>query len=385
MGFRIDIDTMITAFIFGNAFTILLITAYLIRSPKDTASIWFAVSKWLQLGAWTSYLFWDDLPRRLIIPLTNLLILCGGCLEMLAVLLMMGMLGRKVKVYYTVLVIGSVLSYVIVALFFNQPNLRIASASFWVMLFVIYPAYLLGAGKEATRLQKMMGAMLFFYAAIMVARGVAAVGEPGMTVFSTNLSQVLYYIGLYLLMIMHNTGFFLLSNERAHVKLKRIATFDELTGTLSRRAFVEQTELKLDDSAKRQERISFLLLDIDHFKQVNDRFGHDIGDTVLKSFAATIRAELHPGDPFGRLGGEEFAILLSGADELESNDKAESLRMAVMNSHPFDISMQYTVSIGVVTIKPQGRADLDKLYKISDKALYEAKQQGRNRVSRLDL
>jgi diguanylate cyclase (GGDEF)-like protein len=382
MRFQIEINTMILAFIFGNLFTILLITAYRIRSPRDTASLLFIVSKWLQLGYWSSLLIWDELPHRIIIPFSNLLMLCGGCLEMVALLSMLGLLGRNVKIYYLVIIGCSTFSYIIISLFFNQSGLRIASASFWVMVFILYPARLLTADKGASPLQKMMGTLFYLYALIMGGRTVSALWEPEMTIFTSNLSQNLYYIGMFLLLIMYNAGFFLLSNERSHEKLKKIAAYDELTGILSRRAFMLEAELKLDMAVKKQTWISLLLLDLDHFKQVNDSWGHDVGDTVLKDFALTVRSELENSDLFGRLGGEEFAVLLYGADEEESDRKAEAIRLAVMNYTQPDLPLHYTVSIGVITVKPQVRSDLDKLYKISDTALYQAKQNGRNRVVR---
>ncbi|OBZ09841.1 hypothetical protein A8L34_21470 [Bacillus sp. FJAT-27264] len=382
MGFQIEIESMITAFIFGNLFTILLVTSYQFRSPRDSASRLFTLSKWLQLGYWSSLLIWDDLPHEFIVPISNGLMLCGGCLEMLALLKMMGLLGRKVKIYYTVFIVGSVLSYAIVALYFNQSGLRIATASLWVMLFILYPARLLTADKYASPLQKMMGSLFYVYAIILGVRAVVAIEEPRMNVFSGNLSQELYYIGLYLLMILYNAGFYLLSNERSHEKLKRIAAYDELTGILSRRAFMSETRLKLELAAKREAWISFLLLDIDHFKQVNDSWGHTTGDKVLQSFALTTQDKLGMSDLFGRLGGEEFAVLLEGANEEESSRKAEDIRLAIMNSTFPDLPLKYTVSIGVITIRSHGNSDLDKLYKISDAALYQAKQNGRNQVVR---
>lgn len=125
-----------------------------------------------------------------------------------------------------------------------------------------------------------------------------------------------------------------------------------------------------------------MLLDLDHFKEINDTYGHDTGDVVLEEFALTIKDNLENSDLFGRLGGEEFAVILCGLDEASCDRKAEALREAVMMTSTQKLSQGYTVSIGVITIMPDQEIWINKLYKLSDKALYQAKQEGRNRVVR---
>jgi len=383
MSFAIDIKTLLFSLIFGNIFIVLLISAYRIRYPKDSASTLFVISKWLQTAAWIGLLFYDTLPPWLLLPLCNLLLLAGGCLEIMALLMMMGIFGRKVKLYYGVLSVCSTLSYAIIYLFFNHSNLRIASASIWTMLFIVYPAYRLTANKEGTPLQKIMGTLYYLISLIMLSRGIAALtADPSMTVYTPNLVQYLYYIGMYMFMILGTAGFILLSKEQSYEDLKRVATYDELTGILNRRSFIIQAQTKISAAVKNMDTVSLLVMDIDHFKNVNDTYGHDIGDMVLSDFAATIQRNLDSDDLFGRFGGEEFAILLSGLDEVACDRKAEALRLAVMQSAFKDISLKYTVSIGVITVVPNQRTPLDMLYKLSDKALYRAKQEGRNRVAR---
>lgn len=203
-----------------------------------------------------------------------------------------------------------------------------------------------------------------------------------MNVFTTNLSQYLYYLGMYLLLIVGAAGFILLSNEHSFVKLKRIASYDDLTGILNRGAFLEEAEVRLEKAVAEQEYFSFMLLDLDHFKEINDTYGHDTGDVVLEEFALTIKDNLENSDLFGRLGGEEFAVILCGLDEASCDRKAEVLRKAVMKTPTQKLLQGYTVSIGVITIIPDQEIWINKLYKLSDKALYQAKQEGRNRVVR---
>jgi diguanylate cyclase (GGDEF)-like protein len=159
-------------------------------------------------------------------------------------------------------------------------------------------------------------------------------------------------------------------------KLRRLATIDELTGVLNRRG-VEQA---LDDFEEAAQGMTLVLLDIDHFKRVNDRHGHDCGDEVLRRVAAVVAANLRASDVFGRWGGEEFLIACQGTRVRDAGRLAEKLRERVQQS---DISgpngrIAVTASFGVALAPPGGSA-ADAL-KRADAALYRAKEGGRNRV-----
>ena len=383
MDFQLDIETLLFLFIFGNLFTGLLITFYRFHFPKEIASKLFIAAKWLQVLFWSSILLWDDLPHKLAIPLSNLLIFLGGTLEIAALMMMMDIFGRRAKLYYLALAAGSMISFCVIALFFNHANLRVAAASLSVMLYVIYPAIRLSANKEAPPLHRIMGIIFYGIAATMLGRSLVALYvEPGMGALSANTSQYLYYVGMFFLLVSGTASFILLSNEHSYEKLKRIATYDSLTGILGRRAFLHEAELKLALAAKKGQPYSLLLLDLDHFKKVNDTYGHDKGDKVLQEFAFTVENNLGNGDLFGRVGGEEFAAVLYGLDEESSSFKAEQLRAAVMESSTAIGPGKYTVSIGIITVLPDTRTSLNILFKLCDRALYLAKQGGRNRVVR---
>jgi diguanylate cyclase (GGDEF)-like protein len=169
-------------------------------------------------------------------------------------------------------------------------------------------------------------------------------------------------------------------------RLKRLADTDPLTHLLNRRAFTEH----LLDEVRRRERsgrpLSLLMIDVDHFKQVNDDFGHPTGDRVLVQLAEIFGSVFRDVDPVGRWGGEEFLVLMAETGKDEANAAAERLR-AVIASHPFITEYpeeRMTVSIGVTSLDgPPGRgshATLEFLVKRADGALYAAKQEGRNRV-----
>ncbi|MBI3144304.1 MAG: diguanylate cyclase [Pseudogulbenkiania sp.] len=160
-----------------------------------------------------------------------------------------------------------------------------------------------------------------------------------------------------------------------------LATTDALTGVANRRTFM----LRLSEECARFRRngvpASLLMLDIDHFKSVNDIHGHAAGDRALKSVVDLCGQSLRTTDTLGRLGGEEFAVLLPACPEKNARDVAEALRLAIL-SHVLwheGVPMQLTVSIGVAAFAAE-HADGESVLLMADRALYEAKQAGRNRV-----
>ncbi|AKG35884.1 hypothetical protein VK70_16030 [Paenibacillus durus ATCC 35681] len=383
MVYQLDIRTLLVTLILGNVFMALLISAYRYRAPRDTASSLFIVSKWLQSACWLLVIIRYSLPGEQIVLLSNALMLVGGGLEIVALLLMAGAFDAKAQRYYAVVTALCVLSYGLTYFFDHSDNLRIASASLGVVLFIAFPAYRFIANKGDSLLQTVMGLVYAAVAFVMLARAFTALlAGSDMNIFLTGFIRQLYYIGIFLVMILGMAGFVLLSRERSYEALRRMADIDELTGILNRRAFIDRAQITAAAAAERREPISFLLLDIDHFKQVNDNYGHITGDWALQNFASTVEFYLGPEDLFGRYGGEEFAVLLPGAGEEESDRKAEQFRLAIMSSRIEGHPLKYTVSIGVITVIPDKSTQLDQLYKLSDAALYQAKQEGRNRVVR---
>jgi len=188
------------------------------------------------------------------------------------------------------------------------------------------------------------------------------------------------YMAGYLLLIVNGFGFILMSKQHDDARMERLATTDDLTGLLNRRAFFAQAESARLLSLRLRQPITLLMLDIDHFKQLNDRFGHATGDEALVKFAATCSETLREHDILGRLGGEEFALALPGTDLDGAVHAAERLRQGVADTRLLTCGNNYTmtVSIGVVLIDPE--EDLPAGLARADHALYEAKRQGRNRV-----
>ncbi|MBF0218961.1 MAG: PAS domain S-box protein [Gammaproteobacteria bacterium] len=173
-----------------------------------------------------------------------------------------------------------------------------------------------------------------------------------------------------------------MSNIKLREKLRTDSTMDPLTGLFNRRFFEEASELELRRSKRNNKPLSLIMVDADHFKSFNDEYGHDTGDYVLKTIARVLRESCRDNDIPTRLGGEEFAILLSASDSHSAVKKAEEIRLAIaaikllFNDKPL---RSITLSLGVATI-PDDANEIAFALTLADKALYHAKSSGRNRV-----
>jgi diguanylate cyclase (GGDEF)-like protein/PAS domain S-box-containing protein len=170
--------------------------------------------------------------------------------------------------------------------------------------------------------------------------------------------------------------------KRLEAELLEMATTDFLTGLANRRHFIARMEEELARINRIEQPVAVLMLDIDHFKRINDRYGHASGDAVLRRFAELIREELRAVDSAGRVGGEEFAILLAGTDLAGAAVFAERLRGKIARSPVAqgDEQIPVTVSIGITALTSQD-ADTSDVLQRADAALYDAKENGRNRVA----
>ncbi len=165
--------------------------------------------------------------------------------------------------------------------------------------------------------------------------------------------------------------------KRVEDELTEMSLKDELTGLFNRRCFNQVLPREMERAARYNQKLSLVLYDIDHFKKVNDTYGHQVGDVVLKELSNLIKNSLRNVDYLFRIGGEEFAIILTDTDLEGALAAAEKLRKRV-EEYSFPHVGKVTISLGVATMKPQ---DTPKtLLKRADDALYRAKRKGRNRV-----
>ncbi len=173
-----------------------------------------------------------------------------------------------------------------------------------------------------------------------------------------------------------------IQNARLFAEVQKLAITDPLTGLYNRRHFFDLAHREVEQAGRANQPLSVIMLDVDYFKQVNDRHGHLLGDHVLQMVANRCRSLLRPVDILARYGGEEFVIMLPGTALDHARQVAERLRqhIAQMPIGMADTTIQITISLGVAELSIYDHLDLDGLLSRADKALYLAKQSGRNQV-----
>lgn len=164
-------------------------------------------------------------------------------------------------------------------------------------------------------------------------------------------------------------------------QVQELATHDGLTGLLVRRTFRERLEEEVERSVRRSAPVTFLMVDLDRFKEVNDTYGHLVGDVVLREIAALIRGSVREMDLVGRYGGEEFGVLLPEAGVELGVQIAERIRRTIESTpiRAYDEEIQMTVSIGAA-LCPRDSSRVEELIEKADQAMYRAKGMGRNRT-----
>ncbi|HEU5138191.1 MAG TPA: GGDEF domain-containing protein [Steroidobacteraceae bacterium] len=197
----------------------------------------------------------------------------------------------------------------------------------------------------------------------------------------TRITQLVAIAGLAGLVTAFFLGYALLSHRRHRAELIRLAERDELTGLLNRRAIVRKAVQYLTRAREAKGTLIIGLIDLDHFKSINDRFGHAVGDQLLQRFAAALRTSLHTQEIYGRYGGEEFLVLFPDSSLDQARQSAERLRAALRDQRMRvdDQDVTVTLSLGLASYE-SGDVLFDQVARRADIALYVAKTQGRDRV-----
>ena len=268
--------------------------------------------------------------------------------------------------------------------FLGSSDARVILSSVIVGAYAFATAYEIWRGRaERLALRWPAIAVLGFHGLVMTARIPLTFLLPlpaGYAIFTSNwfavmtLEAVLNGIALAVLILA-------LTKERMELAHRNAAMLDPLTGIANRRAFIELGSRLLKARARDRKPVAVILFDLDRFKEINDRFGHSAGDRVLKTFCRVARATLRAEDLVGRLGGEEFAAILSGMPAIGAAATAERIRAAFEEAAGTGAT---TVSAGIVASESPGN-DIELLLDRADEALYLAKANGRNRIEVLDF
>lgn len=360
--------------VIGNLIAIIVLTAYKQRSDKKRPTMLYLLGKSFQSIGWLLLSLRGEILLVLSGHIANTLLLVGFSLEMLAFSRLSEVRQKLELLFLASTATGSMLLWVIPEL-----NLWVTIISIAVVCIYAPTAIVLLRQENSSNLQKVISACFLLFCSMLIIRAYSALVD-GIGLFSISTIQSLTFISLFGFSLVGGIGFLLLMNEKLENELFEAATTDSLTGILNRRAFFSRSEFALNIAIRNQTPISIIMLDIDYFKKINDSYGHYIGDIVLQSFTRNICQQIRPHDVFGRIGGEEFAILILNSNE-NTATIAERIRASTETQDIDSVKgLRYTVSIGIASCIPKDVSDLSKVLQKSDVALYEAKNSGRNKI-----
>jgi diguanylate cyclase (GGDEF)-like protein len=379
-----DIKTLVLALALGN----LSLCAALFffeqegrrggRAPGQSS---WATAKQCQALAWGLLYLRGALPDFLTIPFANALLFAGFALDASA---LWEQAGRRVWRRYLLPALGVAIGLFTGAWLMDMPAPgRIAIASLAVGFFFVAGAAALGRGWSAgTPLRRYLVLAMLALALAVMARGLLTALLPdGAAWASPALIQNVGIVALYLMMASGAFGYLLLGRERLEGELARLEVVDPLTDVPNRRGFYQTLTPWIALARRPGMPTSLIILNLDHFKRVNDSYGHPVGDLVLKAMVDVCKKQLRDSDLMGRLGGAEFAIQLPRTSLEDALMVAERIRNAVA-AQPVKAEravINMTASLGVTTIRAEDSTV--SLFKRADEALQAAKQGGRNRVA----
>ena len=344
------------------------------------------------LGKWTASLLLQSvvfalLAARGVWPDVATVVLPNACLTLVLTLQMAAIRefhGRTTSIWWHVLpvlaVVGMfvfVMSDSIVRIILHGVVFGVGALALAVMVQRLNPE------SRGSARWLMLGGYLIG-AATMGSRAVVSVVDPGAipSFLGPSAFQGINFLFVLAVILVTSVGFLLLHKERSEEAAQKLALTDPLTGAFNRRTFLELAEKEIARTRRARGSLSLIMLDLDHFKQMNDRNGHLAGDEVLKGVVAITLTCLRKEDFLVRYGGEEFCILLPSVAIDRAAVMAERIREAVEQAR-FSFkgrALSVTISIGVTTLSMDGNENVDTVVNRADEALYAAKKAGRNRV-----
>ena len=369
----LDIRTMAVVFVAGNLLVGLLM-ALAFRGRRDPALNTWIVSLFVQAAGW---IWLPTCEARQAV--TGFVLICISVSMMTSALAMYYRISQRYAWPYLPVILALLL------LVLNPKTLlarQLAATGINILQLTLACVLVLSQRDRWFALRAIMAGSGLLTLAILLARmfqlmtaqgEVSCIAEPSLM---QSVSFLIFFISRFSFIF----GFMLLIEARQREEVTRLATLDSLTEVYNRRTFLELAERELLRCKRTGRSISLMILDLDHFKKVNDTYGHRAGDEVLRRVARVAGKCLRAHDVFARYGGEEFVVLVPETDQEGTRIVAERFRSLLMNSTPPG-KPGITVSIGIASLYQVGESDtLDSLIASADAALYRAKDAGRNRV-----
>lgn len=305
--------------------------------------------------------------------------------------------GRPVR--WALLLAPPLLVLVIVSVYINNYPARVSFVGLVIGLQAVWALLAALSHRHATvgRGQWLLVAGLLLEAVVLGGRALVAISThfEATNILQSSALQTLTFLATFSVVLVSSVGFVFMSRDRADENNRVLAALDPLTGVANRRSLISALDRDVSRAVRTREPIALMMVDIDHFKRVNDRYGHPAGDQVLCSVVDVLRGRVRAQDLVGRYGGEEFMVVLPDTTLLGAEQLARELCRAVAESRcrigsteggsdtrpePGGTNIAVTVSIGVFGGRLESGDSWDMLIAAADRALYQAKENGRNRV-----
>ena len=295
--------------------------------------------------------------------------------------------GRPVR--WALLLAPPLLVLVIVSVYINNYPARVSFVGLVIGLQAVWALLAALSHRHATvgRGQWLLVAGLLLEAVVLGGRALVAISthSEATNILQSSALQTLTFLAAFSVVLVSSVGFVFMSRDRADENNRVLAALDPLTGVANRRSLIAALDRDVARAQRMREPMALMMVDIDHFKDVNDQYGHPAGDRVLCSVVNVLRQRVRAQDLVGRYGGEEFMVLLPDTGLTGAQQLARALCKAVEESRcPADgvpgPGIAVTVSIGVFGGRLESGDSWDMLIAAADRALYEAKNNGRNRV-----
>jgi len=354
----------------------------LAEDVRQSALSW-RIGTLLQAGACVLLAVQNSLPLAFVLPLANAFLLLGLLANLRAVCLFC---GKNLPLLFLLPVVLAVIAvYWFTA---HSPNLSmrivVVSLAMAILLFASARYLQIFSSHEPSVSRSVLAVIFSLVGLFMLFRALYFLFSPaqGQTMLdSVSWLNALTPLVVAILPVIGTTAYLLMCSNRIRRQWELAASTDYLTGLANRRTVSSAGERAFHSAQRQAQPLSVAVIDVDHFKGVNDRYGHDSGDLALKHIAGMLEKAGRKNDLLGRHGGEEFVVLFDQADREKSLAAAERLRAGVQENvlEVDGKSIPLTVSIGLATYQESDRSFNDLLRR-ADQALYAAKKNGRNRV-----
>jgi diguanylate cyclase (GGDEF)-like protein len=384
----LDLNTLLLVTVYVEAMLGLLLLFAWVQNTQITAVAWWGFAHLLRSGSIVLFGMYGTVSDLITIDLANAILFTAFAMTYTGARVFD---GRSV---HPLALAGGAIVWLLASrtpLIIDSMDARVLVSSAIITSYTWMTAYEFWRGRSEPLVSRWPAIfMLFAHGALFLLRTPIAGILQGTKQDQVFASVWLTVLSFEALLFTISIAFILLAmaKERTELRHKTAALIDPLTGIANRRAFLETAADLLLRQVNNPRPTAVLLIDLDHFKSINDRFGHAIGDKILQMFAETTSAKLGPRDLIGRLGGEEFAIVLHDTTREGALAVAERIRstFAEVAGIIDNCPVHSTVSIGVV-VEQDGSVEMPVLLSQADQALYFAKARGRNRVevASLDL